>query len=71
VIIRPERVLDPQSQLIALGVPALAVATFGFSRSGGDLALVGYATGVLHALAMAVWLGGVVLLTPGGAGRSG
>ena len=63
VIIRPERALDPQSQLIALGVPALAVATFGFSRSGGDLALIGYAAGVLHALAMAVWLGGVVLLT--------
>jgi len=63
VIIRPERCLDQQSQLVALGVPALAVATFGFSRSGGDLVLVGYAAGVLHALAMAVWLGGVVLLT--------
>jgi copper transport protein len=48
---------------MALGIPALAVATFGFSRSGGDLALVGYAVGVLHALAMAVWFGGVVLLT--------
>ena len=63
VVIRPERCLDPQSQLIALGTPALAVATFGFSRSGGDLALIGYATGAVHALAMAVWLGGVVLLT--------
>jgi copper transport protein len=63
VVIRPERCLDPQSQLMALGVPALAVATFGFSRSGGDLVVVGYAVGVLHAIAMAVWLGGVVLLT--------
>jgi copper transport protein len=60
---RPERCLDQQSQLMAIGVPALAVATFGLSRSGGDLVLVGYAAGVLHALAMAVWLGGVVLLT--------
>ncbi len=63
VVVRPERCLDPQSQLMALGIPALAVATFGFSRSGGDLALVGYAAGMLHALAMAVWFGGLVLLT--------
>jgi putative copper export protein/methionine-rich copper-binding protein CopC len=63
VIVRPERCLEQQSQMLALGIPALAVATFGFSRSGGDMALVGYAAGVIHALAMAVWLGGVVLLT--------
>jgi putative copper export protein len=63
VVLRPERCLEQQSQMMALGIPALAVATFGFSRSGGDMALVGYAAGVVHALAMAVWLGGVVLLT--------
>jgi copper transport protein len=63
VVLRPERCLEQQSQMMALGIPALAVATFGFSRSGGDLALVGYAAGVVHALAMGVWLGGVVLLT--------
>lgn len=63
VVVRPERCLEQQSQMMALGIPALAVATFGFSRSGGDMALVGYAAGVVHALAMAVWLGGVVLLT--------
>lgn len=63
VVLRPERCLEPQSQLMSLGLPALAVATFGFSRSGGDLALLGSAVGVLHALAMAVWLGGVVLVT--------
>ena len=63
VVLRPERCLEPQSQLMSLGLPALAVATFGFSRSGGDLPLLGAAVGVLHALAMAIWLGGVVLLT--------
>lgn len=63
VVLRPERCLEPQSQLMSLGLPALAVATFGFSRGGGDLALLGSAVGVLHALAMAVWLGGVVLVT--------
>ncbi len=63
VVLRPERCLEQQSQMLALGIPALAVATFGFSRSGGDMALVGYAAGVVHALAMAIWLGGVILLT--------
>jgi copper transport protein len=63
VVIRPERCLDPGSQLPALALPVLAVATFGFSRTGGDLALVGVVAGVAHALAMAVWLGGLVLLS--------
>ena len=38
------------------------MATLGFSRSGGQLALLGYAAGIAHALAMAVWLGGLILL---------
>ena len=62
VAMRPERVIDPATQLAALALPGLAVATLGFSRSGGDLALVGYAAGVAHAVAMAVWFGGLVLL---------
>ncbi len=62
VAFRPDRVIDPTTQMAALGIPALAVATIGFDRTGGDLALIGMATGVLHALAMAIWIGGVVLL---------
>ncbi|HEY4331823.1 MAG TPA: CopD family protein, partial [Ilumatobacteraceae bacterium] len=63
VAMRPERVIDPATQLPALAVSALAVATMGFSRSGGSLELVGYAAGVGHALAVAVWFGGLVLLS--------
>lgn len=62
VAIRPERVIDPTTQLVALALPGLAVATLGFSRTGGEFAVVGYAAGVVHALAMAVWLGGLILL---------
>jgi copper transport protein len=62
VVMRPERVIDPATQLPALALPGLAVATMGFSRSGGQLAFLGYATGIAHALAMAVWLGGLILL---------
>jgi len=62
VAFRPDRVIDPVTQMMALGVPGLAVVTIGFSRTGTDLAVVSIAMGVLHALAMAVWVGGVVLL---------
>jgi copper transport protein len=62
VVMRPERVIDPTTQLPGLALPGLAVATLGFSRAGGQLALLGYAAGIAHALAMAVWLGGLVLL---------
>ena len=61
-IARPERIIDPASQLPALLVPGLAVATFGFSRVGGDLAAVGALAGIAHALAISVWFGGLVLL---------
>ncbi len=62
VVTRPERVIDPATQLPALALPGLAVATLGFSRGGGQLAFLGYAAGIAHALAMAVWLGGLILL---------
>ena len=62
VAFRPDRVIDPTTQMAALGIPALAVITIGFDRTGGDLALIGIAAGVLHTLAMAIWIGGVVLL---------
>jgi len=62
VVLRPERVIDPTTQLPAIALPTLAVAAVGLSRTGGDLAVLGVAAGILHVLAMAVWLGAVVLL---------
>jgi len=61
VVMRPERVIDPSSQLPALLPPGIAVVTMAFSRA--DYSLLGNLTGAVHALAMAVWLGGLVLLT--------
>ncbi|MCY7298777.1 MAG: CopD family protein [Ilumatobacteraceae bacterium] len=60
-VMRPERVIDPSSQLPALLPPGIAVVTMAFSRA--DYSLLGNLTGAVHALAMAVWLGGLVLLT--------
>jgi len=62
VAFRPDRVIDPVTQMAALGIPALAVVTVGFSRTNMDLAIVGVPLSIIHALAMSVWLGGVVLL---------
>jgi copper transport protein len=62
VAFRPDRVIDPVTQMAALIIPGVAVATIGLSRTDMDLALVGVAVAIVHALAMAVWLGGVVLL---------
>jgi copper transport protein len=62
VAFRPDRVIDPVTQMAALGIPALAVATIGFSRTDMDLAIIGVPLSIIHALAMSVWLGGVVLL---------
>ena len=62
VAFRPDRVIDPVTQMAALGIPVLAVATIGFSRTNMDLAIVGVPLSIVHALAMSVWVGGLVLL---------
>ncbi len=59
---RPDRVIDPVTQLAALGLPALAVAMIGVGRVDGPLVVLGVLLGIAHALAMAVWVGGVILL---------
>ena len=62
VVLKPERVIDPTTNMLALGIPALAVVTLGLSRTGGSLAFLGVVASIVHVLAMAVWFGGVVLL---------
>jgi copper transport protein len=62
VAFRPDRAIDPTSQMVALGIPALCAATLGISRTVGNLPALGVLMGVLHALAMSVWIGGVILL---------
>jgi putative copper export protein/methionine-rich copper-binding protein CopC len=61
VVIRPERAIDTSTQVFALGPAGLAVVTLAFSRP--EFGLIEYASGAVHALAMAVWLGGLILLT--------
>jgi putative copper export protein/methionine-rich copper-binding protein CopC len=60
-VLRPERAIDPATQAAALAPPALAAVTLAFSRP--EFGIVEYGAGALHAVAMAVWVGGLVLLT--------
>jgi copper transport protein len=62
VVVRPERVIDPTTNMLALGIPALTVVTLGLTRTGGPLAFLGIVAAILHVLGMAVWFGGAVLL---------
>ena len=61
VVMRPERAIDTSTQVFALGPAGLAVVTLAFSRD--EFGIIEYATGAVHALAIAVWLGGLILLT--------
>ena len=71
IVVRPVRVVEPATQLVSLALPVLAVATYGFSRSGIDGAPVVWAVATVHAVSMAIWLGSlavvarVVLARPG------
>lgn len=62
VAFRPDRVIIPATQMAGLGIPALAVATIGLDRTDTDVVVVTVVMGVLHALAMAIWVGGAILL---------
>ncbi len=61
VVTQPERAIDPTSQLQALLPPGIATVTMAFSRP--EFGLIEYAAGMVHALAMCVWFGGLVLVT--------
>ena len=47
---------------MGVGIPLLAIAAVGLSRTGGDLPAIGVLAGIGHALAAAVWFGGVALV---------
>lgn len=58
----PQHVLDPGTQLISVGILVAVAVTYGFDRTGGRVPAVGYASGVLHMIAVSAWFGGLVLL---------
>lgn len=63
VAMNPGRVNDPASQLLASSLIISMIATLGLSRLGQDVAIFSYILGVIHAIAMAYWVGGLLLLS--------
>ncbi|MFM7410564.1 MAG: hypothetical protein ACKO3L_07150, partial [Actinomycetota bacterium] len=59
----PQHVLDPGTQLMSVGIIAALAITYGFDRTGGRLPPLGYASGILHMVAVSAWFGGLVLLS--------
>jgi putative copper export protein/methionine-rich copper-binding protein CopC len=57
----PTRVVDPGYRLQALGIPLIAVFSTAFNRP--EFGPVEWLAGGVHAVAMATWFGGLVLLT--------
>lgn len=62
VALRPDRIFDPQSQIVSLALPTAAMATFGLTRAIDDFSTLGTIAGVVHVLAAGMWIGGLVFL---------
>lgn len=60
VVGSPFRAIEEGMQLPALGLPALAVVTVAFSRA--EFGFIEIVAGAAHALAMSVWLGGLLII---------
>ena len=59
----PLRIFDPVTQVPAVTLVVAMISTLGLSRLGQNVALLVYVFGIAHAISMAVWLGGLVLLS--------
>ncbi len=62
IMIRPERLLDPRTQAFSLAPPAIAVASFAFTRATAEFSILGTVAGLVHNLSVALWFGGLLLL---------
>jgi putative copper export protein len=69
----PRRVLDPSSQVPVSVASVAMIATLGLGRLGQNVSVAVHPIGVVHAVAVAYWVGGLLLMTrvvlagPGGA----
>jgi copper transport protein len=62
IISRPELLLEPQTQLLTLAGPGLAVLSLAFTRSGEEFSVAGTLAGMFHVTSVALWFGGLVML---------
>ena len=58
----PEKIVDPATQVPALTIVTLMMATYGLTRVGQNVSILNFVFGVGHALSIGLWLGGMILL---------
>lgn len=58
-----ERAFDPATQVPSMGIAVVMMATYGLTRLGQDISIFAYLNGVVHALAVGLWVGALVLLS--------
>jgi putative copper export protein len=63
VTFQPARVFEPATQVPAITLITVMMATFGLTRIGQHVALFTYIFGIAHVLAIGMWLGGLLLLS--------
>ena len=61
-IMRPERLIDPATQLLSLAPSGLAVASLALTRADPEFSLVGTTAGLFHTVSVALWFGGLAIL---------
>lgn len=59
-VLRPERIVDPNSTMLAIAGPGVAVLTMAFSRADSGFIEIGL--GLVHVVAISVWFGSLVLV---------
>ena len=63
VTFQPARVFEPATQVPAITLITVLMATFAFTRIGQNIAIFTYIFGIAHVLAIGMWLGGLLLLS--------
>jgi putative copper export protein len=63
VTFQPARVFEPATQVPAITLVTVLMATFAFTRIGQNVAIFTYIFGIAHVLAIGMWLGGLLLLS--------
>ena len=63
VTFQPARVFEPATQVPAITLITVMMATFGLTRLGQHVPILTYIFGITHALAIGMWLGGLLLLS--------
>lgn len=62
VVFQPRRILDDETQVPSIAIVTSMMATLGMNRAGQDVAFMFHLLGIVHVLAVGVWVGSLTLM---------